>query len=158
MSVTDPAGTDPSAEQVFELTLHWRRLVNDWVTRQRRPFEADASSVELEFEHPEAERLIRLGFTTTSTEMLLVMVTDDRYLKDDQLALAAAAANAWNIEQLAPTLSICNLAGDQPPYLMGFRTLPLACRVTRPAFRAMADQWLVDSRALFTWCHRECRL
>ncbi|GHH81199.1 hypothetical protein [Streptomyces capitiformicae] len=148
----------PSSEQAVELAAHWRRLVNDWVMRQHRPYEADASSVGVEFELPEAERRIQLGFTTTNTEMLLVMATDDRYLKPDQLAVAAAAANAWNIERLAPVMSICNLAGEQPPYLMGFSTLPLTCRITRSAFRAMADRWLKDARSLFTWCHRECHL
>ncbi|WP_266872693.1 hypothetical protein [Streptomyces sp. NBC_01381] len=139
--------------------MHWRQLVNDWVTRQRRPYEVDASSVSLELEHPEAERKIRLVFTVTSNDMLLVMVTDDRYLTEDQLALAAAAANAWNIEQLAPMLSVCNLdSSEQPPYLMGIQTLPLACWATRSSFRTMADQWLHASRGLFTWCHRSCRL
>lgn len=40
----------------------------------------------------------------------------------------------------------------------GFRALPMPCRITQSAFRAMADQWLGESRALFTWCHRECGL
>ncbi|MDN3025890.1 hypothetical protein [Streptomyces sp. S.PB5] len=152
------SGTDLPVTEPLELAVHWRKLVNDWVRLQRRTYEADASSVGLEFDHPEAERKIQLAFTTTDNGMLLIMATDDRYLKEEQLAVAAAAANAWNIEQLAPTLSICNLDAEQPPYLVGFHTLPLACRVTQSTFRTMADQWLTASRSLFTWCHRECRL
>jgi hypothetical protein len=152
------SGADDPVGQPVELTTEWRPLVNDWVRRRRRPYEADASSVGIEFDHPEAERKIQLVFTTTSTGMLLVMVTDDRFLKEEHLAVAAAAANAWNIERLAPTLAICNLDAEQSPYLVGFRTLPLTCRVTPSGFRTMADQWLEESRGLFTWCHRECRL
>ncbi|MEV0937413.1 hypothetical protein [Streptomyces phaeochromogenes] len=150
--------TDHAPEDAFELATHWRRLVNDWVRRQHRPYEVNASSVTIEFDHPEAERKIQLDFAATSNDMLLVMATDDRYLKDDQLALAAAVANAWNIEWYAPTLSVYNLDGEQPPYLLGFRALPMACRITQSAFRAMADQWLGESQAMFTWCHRECGL
>lgn len=150
---------EPAPEQPLELRVHWRRLVNGWMTRQRRPYEADASSVGLELEHPEAERKVRLTFRITSNDMLLVTATDDRYLTEDQLALAAAAANAWNIERLAPTLSVYDLdSTDQQPYLMGTRTLPLACWATQNAFRGMADQWLQESRDLFLWCHRNFRL
>ncbi|MVO88059.1 hypothetical protein GPA10_25705 [Streptomyces sp. p1417] len=150
---------EAAPEEPLELRAHWRRLVNGWAARQRRPYEADASSVALDLELPEAERKIRLAFRTTSNDMLLVLATDDRYLKEDQLALAAAAANAWNIERLAPMLSVCDLDDtEQSPYLMGIRTLPLACWAPQNSFRAMADQWLRESRDLFTWCHRNFRL
>lgn len=150
--------TDDAARDALELGTHWRRLVNEWVTRQHCPYDVDGTSVAIEFGHPEAERKIQMLFTTTSNDMLLVMVTDDRYLEDGQLAVAAAAANAWNIEHYTPTLSVYNLVGEHPPYLLGFRVLPLACRLPSITFHTMADQWLRESRALFTWCHRVCHL
>ncbi|WP_251092220.1 hypothetical protein [Streptomyces sp. Caat 7-52] len=96
-----------------------------------------------------------MAFTTTRNELLLVLVTDDRYLPEDRIALAAAAANAWNVDRLAPMLAVCNLGGGQPPYLSGIRTLPLVCALSQQAFDALADRWLDEARDLFTWCHRE---
>lgn len=149
---------DLATENGLALSGQWRRLVGKWASRHHRPFEADTASVTLDFDHPQAQRDIRLTFTTTSNGLLLLLVTDDRYLADDQIALAAAAANAWNIERLVPMLAVCNLGGTHPPYLTGIRTLPLACGLTQSAFHTMADQWLEDARGLFSWCHEEFRL
>ncbi|MBT2398188.1 hypothetical protein [Streptomyces sp. ISL-100] len=151
-------GPDIPSPDGLPLSDQWQRLVSTWVSRHDLPFEADAGSVTVGFDHPEARRKITLAFTTTRNQLLLVLVTDDRYLAEDQLALAAAAANAWNVERLAPMLAVCGLGGARPAYLSGIRTLPLACGLSRSAFHAMADQWLDEARELFTWCHREFRL
>ncbi|MFD9904865.1 hypothetical protein [Streptomyces sp. NPDC059063] len=128
------------------------------MARQSLPFESDARSVTVRVDHPDARRKITLAFTTTRNEQLLVLFTDDRYLAEDQIALAAAAANTWNVERLTPMLAVCNLSSGQPAYLSGIRTLPLACVLSRPAFDALADQWLGEAREVFTWCHRVFRL
>ncbi|MFF4233448.1 hypothetical protein [Streptomyces sp. NPDC001820] len=151
-------GPDIPSPDGLALSDQWHRLVSTWVSRHDAAFEADAGSVTVGFDLPEARRKITLAFTTTRNELLLVLVTDDRYLAEDQIALAAAAANAWNVERLAPMLAVCNLGADRPAYLSGIRTLPLACALSRSAFHMMADQWLDEARELFTWCHREFRL
>ncbi|MEV6397163.1 hypothetical protein AB0M39_20705 [Streptomyces sp. NPDC051907] len=149
---------DQSRQNGLALSSDWRRLVGKWASGHHRPFEADTASLTVDVAHPAAQRDITLTFTTTSNGLLLLLATDDRYLADDQIALAAAAANAWNVERLVPMLSVCNLGGTARPYLAGVRTMPLACEMTQPAFQTMADQWVEDARALFTWCHKECGL
>ena len=151
-------GPDLPSPDGLSLSDQWQRLVSTWAARHDLPLEADAGSVSVRFDHPEARRKVTLVFTTARKELLLVLITDDRYLTHDQIALAAAAANAWNVERLAPMLSVCNLGGGGPAYLSGIRTLPLACALSRPTFHAMADRWLEEARELFTWCHREFRL
>ncbi|UIX35025.1 hypothetical protein [Streptomyces sp. GQFP] len=151
-------GPDLPSPDGLALFGHWQRLVSTWVARHDLLAEADAGSVTVRFDHPEARREITLAFTTARKELLLVLITDDRYLTENQIALAAAAANTWNVERLAPMLSVCNLGAASAAYLSGIRTLPLACAVSRPVFHAMADQWLQEARELFTWCHREFRL
>lgn len=139
------------------LAAHWRQLVCSWASGHLWPYEADASYVTIERDAPEAEWKIRLTVTTTGNDLLIVLMTDDRFLKGDQLALAAAAANAWNTDRLVPMLTVFNLTTPHP-YLAGIRTLPLTCAIPEADFRKAADRWVTEARQLFAWCREECRL
>jgi hypothetical protein len=108
------------------------------------------ASVSVEFEIPEADRVMTVRFMTT-TRLLVAFMTDDRFLRSDQLGLAAAAANAWNTEQLIPMLSVWDVRGPRP-CLAGTCSLPLTCRMTQPAFDALATDWTERARQMFTRC------
>ncbi|MFC5637249.1 hypothetical protein ACFPZJ_26295 [Streptomyces bullii] len=53
------------------------------MARHDLPLEADADSVTVRIDHPEARRKITLTFTTARRVLLLVLITDDRYLTED---------------------------------------------------------------------------
>ncbi|MEU2851829.1 hypothetical protein ACFZB6_24875 [Streptomyces syringium] len=148
---------DTTSEAPMPLAAHWRQLVCSWASGHRWPYEADAFSVTIERDAPEAAWKIRLTVTTTGNGLLIVLMTDDRFLKGDQLALAAAAANAWNTHRLVPMLTVFNLTTARP-YLAGIRTLPLTCAIPRADFHTAADRWVTEARELFAWCREECRL
>jgi hypothetical protein len=142
------ADADPGG--ALDLAAHWRSLVGDWVARGELRSRADGAAVSVEFEVPKAERVVTVRFMTTS-RLLVAFMTDDRILRADQLAVAAAAANAWNTEQLVPMLSVWDVRGPRP-CLAGVCSLPLGCRMTQPAFSALAADWTERARQMFVRC------
>jgi hypothetical protein len=134
----------------FELDIHWRRLVNDWVARNDLHADGDDTSVSVEFEVPAAKRVVTVRFMTTR-RLLVAFMTDDRFLRPDQLAMAAAAANAWNTEQLIPMLSVWDVRGPRP-CLAGVCSLPLTFKMTQPDFDSLAGDWTKRAGQMFTRC------
>ena len=146
-----PSYEAPPAEAV-ELGGNWRRLVEGWIAQRGLRTASDTSTVSVDFDVPEAQRTVTVRFVATKT-LLVAFMTDGRFLRPDQLALAAAAANAWNIEQLTPMLSVWDVRGPQP-CLAGTCTLPLRCRLTATDFHAQAGDWLDQAGHMFTKCHQ----
>lgn len=140
----------------LEVKSHWRALVEGWMARAGHRPAKDADSVSMEFGLPEADRAVTVRFMTT-TRLLVAFMTDGRFLRPDQLALAAAAANAWNTEQLVPMLSVWDVRGPNP-CLAGTCSLPLQCRVTRSGFDELANDWSKRSGQMFLRCHQVFKL
>ncbi|WP_327353781.1 hypothetical protein [Streptomyces sp. NBC_01304] len=143
-------------DRELELGARWRELVSGWTVRTNVPSAADEHSVNLELDLPSAERVVTMRFTTTR-RLLVAFMTDGRRLRPDQLAIAAAAANAWNTEQLFPMLSVWDVRGPQP-CIAGVCQVPLACRMTPAGFDAMAGDWAEQTRQMFLRCHEVFQL
>ncbi|MDH6220260.1 hypothetical protein [Streptomyces pseudovenezuelae] len=116
----------------------------------------DTDSVSLRFDLEETGRTLTVRFMTTK-RLLVAFVTDGQDLRHDQLALAAAASNAWNTEQLNPMLSVWDVRGPRP-CLAGVCDLPLTCRVTQTDFDALASDWVERARQMFIRCHQVFQL
>ncbi|MER7173046.1 hypothetical protein [Streptomyces mesophilus] len=140
----------------LEIGSHWRELVRTWGAGTGAGVEADEHALSLDFDLPSASRTLTFRFTTTR-RLLVAFMADGRRLRGDQLATAAAAANAWNTEQLFPMLSVWDVRGPDP-CIAGVCQLPLACRMTPKDFGAMADDWADQARQMFTRCHQVFRL
>jgi hypothetical protein len=147
---------ETAADGGLELGTNWRRLVDGWTAASNIHSVADTTSVSMEFNLPEVGRVVTVRFMTT-TRLLVAFMTDGRFLKPEQLALAAAAANAWNTEQLLPMLSVWDVRGPQP-CLAGVCSLPLTCRMTQSDFNTLAADWAGRARQMFTRCHQVFRL
>ncbi|MHA6762208.1 hypothetical protein [Streptacidiphilus sp. PAMC 29251] len=145
-----------AAPPALELGSHWRPLVTDWAARSHYRSTEDAASVSLDFDLTGSDRRVTLRFMTT-TSLLVAFMTDGHTLRPDQLALAAAASNAWNTEQLVPMLSVWDVRGPNP-CLAGVCVLPLTCRMTRQEFGVLAEKWADHARQMFTRCHRVFQL
>lgn len=140
----------------LEVGSNWRTLVERWTVRGRFRAAVEAGSVSVEFDIPETGREVTVRFMTTR-EFLVAFMTDGRHLRPDQLALAAAAANAWNTEQLIPMLSVWDVRGPTP-CIAGVCSLPLTCRMTQADFDDLARNWTDRARQMFTRCHQVFRL
>ncbi|MER5884509.1 hypothetical protein ABT160_11830 [Streptomyces sp. NPDC001941] len=150
----DPHGTErtPSLEQQETgIAAHWREWVVRWARGHGLHPVADPVSVSCGFELPDSGRTVTVRFMTTK-KLLVAFMTDGRNLRADQLAVAAAAANAWNTEQLVPMLSVWDVRGPNP-CIAGVCTLPLGCRMERAEFDALASDWAAQARQMFTRCH-----
>lgn len=145
-----------SAPTVLELGTHWRPLVKAWAFRNHYRSEEDETSVSLDFDLPGSDLPVTVRFMTT-TGLLVAFMTDGHILEPDQLALAAAASNAWNTEQLIPMLSVWDVRGPRP-CLAGVCSLPLTCGMTQHEFGALAGKWADHARQMFTRCHRVFQL
>jgi hypothetical protein len=150
------AEREVTPDEELEVGVQWQRLVDGWAARNDFRSVADATSVSLEFDIPEAGRVVTVRVMTTA-KLLVAFMTDGRFLEQDQLAIAAAAANAWNTEQLVPMLSVWDVRGPSP-CLAGVCVLPLTCRITQPDFDALAGDWIEQARQMFTRCHQVFKL
>ncbi|GAA0580058.1 hypothetical protein [Streptomyces crystallinus] len=139
-----------------ELGVQWRSLVHAWASGRHFHCEQDTVSVSLRFDLADAGRSVTVRFMTT-TKLLVAFMTDGRFLRGDQLATAAAAANAWNTEQLVPMLSVWDVRGPRP-CIAGVCTLPLNCRMSQPEFDALAGDWVEQARQMFLRCHQVFQL
>ena len=142
--------TEAAAGGALDLQTHWRRLVEGWVEGNALQSRVDGDAVSVAFPDPTADRVLTVRFMTT-TKLLVAFMTDDRFLRPDQLAMAAAAANAWNTEQLIPMLSVWDVRGPRP-CLAGVCSLPLSSRMTSPDFGALATDWTERGRQMFVRC------
>lgn len=142
------AGIQPGG--ALDVGAHWRRFVDGWAARKGLRSRVDGPALSVEFEVPRAGCAVTARFTTTS-RLLVAFMTDDRFLQPDQLAMAAAAANAWNTEQLIPMLSVWDVRGPRP-CLAGVCSLPLGCRMTQPDFGALASDWTERAGQMFVRC------
>ncbi|MEU6277345.1 hypothetical protein ABZ871_33835 [Streptomyces populi] len=138
--------------EVLEIGTHWRQLVQNWVTRRNFHTATDTVSVSMRFDLEETGRMVTVRFMTTK-RLLVAFATDGNFLRKDQLALAAAASNAWNTEQLRPMLSVWDVRGPRP-CLAGVCDLPLTCRMTQTDFDALASDWVERARQMFARCHQ----
>lgn len=150
------AGPSSSSRQIFEIGAHWRLLVQNWVARRNYHTVTDTVSVSLRFGLQETGRTVTVRFMTTK-RLLVAFATDGNYLRHDQLAIAAAASNAWNTEQLNPMLSVWDVRGPRP-CLAGVCDLPLTCRITQADFDALAGDWVDRARQMFLRCHQVFKL
>ncbi|MFI6339724.1 hypothetical protein [Streptomyces sp. NPDC050535] len=142
--------------EVLEIGTHWRRMVQTWVAGRNYHTTTDTVSVSMQFDLKETGRMVTVRFMTTK-RLLVAFATDGHYLRQDQLAVAAAASNAWNTEQLNPMLSVWDVRGPRP-CLAGVCDLPLTCRMTQTDFDALASDWVERARQMFTRCHQVFKL
>lgn len=140
----------PSGE--MELAVSWRPLVRAWAERGPYRSAEDDAAISLEFDLAGSDLPVTVRFMATR-DLLVAFMTDGHILKPHQLALAAAASNAWNTEQLTPMLSVWDVRGPGP-CLAGVCTLPLTCRMTHRQFGLLAAKWAEHARQMFTRCHR----
>ncbi|MEV6104319.1 hypothetical protein AB0M28_06320 [Streptomyces sp. NPDC051940] len=139
-----------------EVGAGWRGLVDAWGTRKGWRTHEDGAAVSLESEIPGSTRTLTLRFTT-ARNLLVAFATDGRVLKHDELATAAAAANAWNTEQLVPMLAVWDVRGPSP-CLAGVCSLPLNCHMDVGEFAQVADEWLKQARQMFLRCQQVFQL
>ncbi|WP_327431305.1 MULTISPECIES: hypothetical protein [unclassified Streptomyces] len=142
--------------EILEVGTHWRQLVQNWVGRRNYHTVTDTVSVSMQFDLEETGRMVTVRFMTTK-RLLVAFATDGHYLRQDQLAVAAAASNAWNTEQLNPMLSVWDVRGPRP-CLAGVCDLPLTCRMTQADFDALASDWVERARQMFIRCHQVFKL
>ena len=147
-----PDSVPGHGREILEIGTHWRRMVQNWVTGRNFHTETDTVSVSMRFDLEETGRMVTVRFMTTK-RLLVAFATDGHFLRKDQLALAAAASNAWNTEQLHPMLSVWDVRGPRP-CLAGVCDLPLTCRMTQTDFDALASDWVERARQMFTRCHQ----
>ncbi|BBC33330.1 uncharacterized protein SGFS_046240 [Streptomyces graminofaciens] len=150
------SGYSGRTPEIYDLGGHWRQLVQNWVARRNYHTVSDAVSVSLRFDLEEAGRMVTVRFMTTK-KLLVAFATDGNFLRRDQLAIAAAASNAWNTEQLNPMLSVWDVRGPRP-CLAGVCDLPLTCRITQADFDALANDWVDRARQMFSRCHQVFKL
>ncbi|OPG03772.1 hypothetical protein B1R27_27480 [Streptomyces sp. GKU 895] len=150
------AASESSIGPVYEIGTHWRQLVRNWGAGRNLHIVTDTDSVSLQIDLEDTGRMLTVRFMTTK-RLLVAFVTDGNFLRHDQLALAAAASNAWNTEQLNPMLSVWDVRGPRP-CLAGVCDLPLTCRVTQADFDALASDWVERARQMFTRCHQVFQL
>lgn len=151
------AHADAAFGPLPEVGAHWRRLVENWAGRSNAGSAvSDSTSVTLEFAVPETGGVVTIRFMTTR-KLLVAFMTDGHVLREDQLAPAAAAANAWNTEQLIPMLSVWDVRGPRP-CLAGVCVLPLTSRMTPHDFEQLAGDWAEHARQMFTRCQEVFRL
>jgi hypothetical protein len=150
------APSEHSTGPVHEIGTHWRQLVRNWGTGRNLHIVTDTDSVSLQFDLEDTGRMLTVRFMTTK-RLLVAFVTDGNFLRHDQLAVAAAASNAWNTGQLNPMLSVWDVRGPRP-CLAGVCDLPLTCRVTQADFDALASDWVERARQMFTRCHEVFQL
>jgi hypothetical protein len=143
-------GEHPGAQ--FDVAVHWRMLVAEWAERRQTRAEAGGDSISLEVGATETGRGVTVRFTTTS-RLLVAFMTDSRILRGGELATAAAAANAWNVEQLVPMLSVWEARGPEPR-LAGVSVLPLVCTIRRDDFDALVTSWVERAHHMFLRCHQ----
>jgi hypothetical protein len=148
--------TEAAPGRERDIGSNWRSLVENWAARGPFLTATDTQSVSLRFDAPETGRVITMRLMTTR-KLLVAFMTDGYALRPDQLALAAAAANAWNTEQLIPMLSVWDVRGPGP-FLAGVCDLPLTCRMNQPDFDTMAQDWADRARQMFTRCHQVFQL
>lgn len=142
----------------LEIGAHWRDLVLGWTQRTGLSPEDQRSAISVRVDQPATGRELTMRFTTTSSTRLFVsFMSDGRSLRRDELAVAAAAANAWNTEQLVPMLSVWDVRGPQP-CLAGVCVLPLGSRLTRAEFESLADDWRRRATLMFARCHEAFNL
>ncbi|MFI6939581.1 hypothetical protein ACIBI4_09930 [Streptomyces sp. NPDC050418] len=140
----------------LDLSTHWRKLVRLWCEKLGAEVTGDEEALSLDLDLPGSDRALTLRFTTTR-RLLVAFMTDGRRLRADQLAVAAAAANAWNTEQLFPMLSVWDVRGPDP-CIAGVCHLPLVGRMTPADFASTADDWTDQARQMFLRCHQVFRL
>jgi hypothetical protein len=150
--VATPEPTRGHSGEILEIRVHWRQLVQNWVAGRNYRADSDTVSVSMRFDLEETGRMVTVRFMTTK-RLLVAFATDGNYLRRDQLAVAAAASNAWNTEQLHPMLSVWDVRGPRP-CLAGVCDLPLTCRMTQTDFDALASDWVQRARQMFTRCHQ----
>ncbi|PWI20724.1 hypothetical protein DI272_28865 [Streptomyces sp. Act143] len=148
--------SESSIGPACEIGTHWRQLVRNWGAGRNFRAVTDTDSVSLQFDLEETGRTLTVRFMTTK-RLLVAFVTDGHFLRHDQLAMAAAASNAWNTEQLNPMLSVWDVRGPRP-CLAGVCDLPLTCRITQADFDALASDWVERARQMFTRCHQVFQL
>ncbi|NUU25683.1 MAG: hypothetical protein HOV68_29890 [Streptomycetaceae bacterium] len=141
---------DGSLGPAHQLRTDWRALLERWTERHHLRKTLDVGSVTLDFGIPDTDRILTVRFMTTSS-LLVAFMTNGRTLKPEQLALAAAAANAWNTEQLLPMLSVWDVRGPHP-CIAGVCAMPLTGRFTQPDFDALANEWVEHGRVMFARC------
>lgn len=143
---------DPVSD--LEVGRFWRELVRAWAAGSGLGCVADrdGGSLSVAFELPDTDQPVTARFMATA-ELLVAFMTDGHVLKPDQLAVAAAASNAWNTEQLIPMLSVWDVRGPSP-CLAGVCVLPLSCRMSQRDFAALGVTWADHARQMFTRCHR----
>ncbi|WP_217554402.1 hypothetical protein [Streptomyces sp. GbtcB6] len=139
------------------LDADWNRLVKRWAAGTGLAVHDEATHVSLSVARRPAVAEDLHVYLTTSSRFLVAFITNGRTLGPGELARAAAAANAWNIEQLMPTLSVWNVRGRQP-HLAGVCTLPLLCRMTQPDFDDTASSWVDQASTMFARCREVFRL
>lgn len=145
------AGVEPTTyDGGRALAVHWERLVENWAARRGLATERDGSSIAVRFAQPGGDLTVR--FMATS-RLMVAFITDGRQLRPDQLALAAAAANAWNTEQLIPMLSVWDVRGPQP-CLAGVCSLPLTLSLGQAAFDDLAGDWSERAGRMFRQCRQ----
>ncbi|MEW2162584.1 hypothetical protein AB0912_06240 [Streptomyces sp. NPDC007084] len=147
-----PDSLPSRSSEALEIGAHWRELVRTWAAGRNVPALTDPDSVSLRFDLVETGRTVTVRFMTTK-RLLVAFATDGNALRQDQLAVAAAASNAWNTEQLNPMLSVWDVRGPRP-CLAGVCDLPLSCRMTPADFDALANDWVERARQMFTRCHQ----
>ncbi|WP_426567625.1 hypothetical protein [Streptomyces canus] len=135
----------------FLLDTEWNRLVNRWASGIGLTVRDESTHMTLGVtRHPADAEALELHLTT-SRRFLVAFMTNGRSLAPGELARGAAAANAWNTEQLTPTLSVWNVRGTRP-HLGGVCTLPLSCRMTQGDFDAIASGWVDQAATMFARC------
>ncbi|MFE2418586.1 hypothetical protein [Streptomyces hokutonensis] len=140
----------------YDIASSWRQLTHTWGARRNYHVESEVDSLSLQFDLEESGRTLTVRFMTTK-RLLVAFVTDGHSLRKDQLAIAAAASNAWNTEQLNPMLSVWDVRGPGP-CLAGVCDLPLTCRISQADFDALASDWVERARQMFTRCHQVFQL
>ncbi|MFI7498164.1 hypothetical protein ACIBVL_06530 [Streptomyces sp. NPDC049687] len=135
----------------FLLDTDWNGLVNRWATGIGAPVHDASTHITLSVPPRPAGADHLQVHLTTSRRFLVAFMTTGRSLAPGELARAAAAANAWNIQQLIPTLSVWNVRGSEP-HLGGVCTLPLSCRMTQRDFDATASGWVDQAATMFARC------
>ncbi|GAB3699006.1 hypothetical protein GCM10027589_59680 [Actinocorallia lasiicapitis] len=140
---------DETVNDTAELAVQWRRLVAGWAGEGRAVPDGDGLSVE--FDLPDG-RVMTVRFMRTA-RLLVAFMTDGTPLRRDQLAQAAAAANAWNTEQLVPMLSVWDVHGPHP-VLAGVSSLPAELRLDQREFSAVAADWAERGAAMFVRCRQ----
>jgi len=79
-------------------------------------------------------------------------MTDEHFLGGGELALAVAAANAWNAEKHVPVMSVWDVALPRP-FVVGVCTLPLAARIRDEELGSLVQSWSDRACDMYAWFH-----